>query len=61
MNNRLQKYAYLLGTIFAVCCVVIPLDFIEGDGVIWLPLYTLGIFMLTNRINRIYYEENGSK
>jgi hypothetical protein len=25
----------------------------EGDGTIWLPLYTLGVVIITNKINRI--------
>lgn len=58
---KTHAFANLLGTIFAVCCIVFSLDFIEGDGTIWLPMYTLGVIILTNKVNRIYYEENGSK
>jgi hypothetical protein len=52
-DKKLGNLADLLGTVVAVSLIIITLDFIEGDGTIWLPLYTLGVVIITNKINRI--------
>lgn len=52
-EQKLNNLADLLGTVVAVTCVVIGLDFIEGTDWYWLPIYTIGVIILTNKLNRI--------
>jgi hypothetical protein len=59
MNTRPLRLAGFLGTITATTCVVVTLpELLENVSYLGFVGYTLGVFILTNKLNDIYRKGN---
>jgi hypothetical protein len=52
-DKQLMRFADLTGMAAATTCIILSIDHVAVDGWLWPILYALGVFIVTNKINRI--------